>query len=96
MNYTESAPVQIGSDVWIGMRAIIADGVSIGHGAIIGANTVVTKDIPPYAIFYGSPPKIHSYRFEPNVIEALIASEWWLAPPHKIDVESLLKLIDGG
>lgn len=69
--------VLIGSDVWVGTRAIIMGGVSIGHGAVIGAGCVVTKDVPPYAIVGGIPSKIIKYRFSSEIIELLIKSEWW-------------------
>src|SRR5690606_8442993 len=51
-------PVTIGHDVWIGTNAILTSGISIGNGAIIGAGSIVTKDIPPYAIAVGNPAKI--------------------------------------
>ena len=54
--------VQIGEDVWIGSGAKILKGVNIGNGAVIGANTVVTKDIPDYAIVGGIPAKIIKFR----------------------------------
>jgi maltose O-acetyltransferase len=55
-------PVIIGGDVWIGTRAIILPGISIGKGAIIGAASVVTKDVPDYAIVCGNPTKVVKYR----------------------------------
>jgi carbonic anhydrase/acetyltransferase-like protein (isoleucine patch superfamily) len=67
----------IGNDVWIGARAILIDGITVGDGAVIGAGAVVTKDVPPYAIVGGVPAKIIKYRFEPEVIEFLLASQWW-------------------
>lgn len=67
----------IGSDVWIGHSAIIKAGVTIGHGAAIGAGTVVTKDVPPYAIVAGVPAKVIRYRFDEDIIKALLESEWW-------------------
>jgi len=93
LGFEETAPVSIGHDVWIGARSIIMDGVTIGHGAIIGANTVVAKDIPPYAIFYGSPPKTHRFRFTDEVITQLLAAEWWNHAPEEIDDERLLAII---
>jgi len=53
-----SNPIQIGSDVWIGVRSVILSGVSIGDGAVIAAGSVVSKDVPPYAIVGGVPAKI--------------------------------------
>lgn len=60
--YKEPAVVKIDDDVWIGTRAIIMPGVHIGKGAIIGANAIVTKDVPAYAIVGGNPAKIIKYR----------------------------------
>jgi len=56
--YLEPSPIVIEDDVWIGARAIILPGVTIGKGSIIGAAAVVTKDIPPYSIVGGNPAKI--------------------------------------
>jgi acetyltransferase-like isoleucine patch superfamily enzyme len=91
--FTEEAPVTIGADVWIGARAMVLDGVTVGHGAIIGANTVVTKDVPPYAIVYGSPPRVQRYRFEPEVIARLLASQWWQQPVETLDMPALKRLL---
>jgi maltose O-acetyltransferase len=51
-------PVEIGNDVWIGSRVIILPGVHISDGCIIGAGSVVTKDIPPYSVAVGAPAKV--------------------------------------
>lgn len=72
--------VVIGNDVWIGMGSMLMGGVTVGDGAVIGAGSVVTKDVPPYAIVYGSPAKVHKYRFEEKVIEKLLRWEWWNWP----------------
>ena len=69
--------VVIGNDVWIGTEAIIMSGVQIGDGAVIGARTVVTKDIPSYAIVAGNPARIIRYRFSPDQIEKLLQLCWW-------------------
>ncbi len=71
----------IGNDVWIGANAIIARGVTIGDGAIIGANSLVLQDVPPYAIVGGSPAKIIKYRFEPEIIAKLLELQWWNYSP---------------
>jgi virginiamycin A acetyltransferase len=68
---------RIGNDVWIGSRAFIKDGVTIGDGAIIGAHSVVTHDVPPYAIVVGSPAKIIRFRFADTLIERLHRLAWW-------------------
>jgi virginiamycin A acetyltransferase len=65
-------------DVWIGQNVSIMKGVRIGTGAVIGAYSVITKDVPPYAIVCGNPGVIKRYRFAPDVVERLLASQWWL------------------
>ncbi len=70
----------IGNDVWIGDGAVLVAGVSIGTGAVIGANSVVTRDVPPYAITGGAPAKTIRHRFPPEVVSRLLASEWWEHP----------------
>ncbi len=65
-----SAPVTIGADVWIGRGACILPGVTIGEGAVIGANSVVTSDIPPFAVAAGMPAKIIRHR-HPNAAPLL-------------------------
>lgn len=72
-----SKHTSIGSDVWIGHSAIIKAGVIIGHGAAIGAGSVVTKDVPPYAIVAGVPAKVIRYRFDEETICQLLETEWW-------------------
>ncbi len=69
--------VIIGNDVWIGMKSTIMGGVTVGNGAIIAAHSVVTKDVPPYAIVGGVPAKIIKYRFDNEIIESLQKSAWW-------------------
>jgi len=78
--YNDRKRVVIGADVWVGARAIILGGVQIGHGAVIGAGAVITKDVPAYAIVAGVPAKILRYRFEEPIIRKLLAARWWEAP----------------
>jgi Hexapeptide repeat of succinyl-transferase len=70
-------PVTIGHDVWVGARAIIMSGVTVGSGAVIGAGAVVAKDVPPYAIVVGNPAELVRHRFPPDVVEALLSIAWW-------------------
>jgi acetyltransferase-like isoleucine patch superfamily enzyme len=79
--FVEIAEIDIGHDVWIGAHAVIIDGTRIGTGAIIAAGSVVTADVPAYAIVGGIPAKIIRYRFDENTIELLIQSNWWNIPP---------------
>ena len=70
--------LQIGNDVWIGYGTIITCNCKkIGDGVIIGAGSIVTKDIPDYAIVVGNPARIIKYRFEKNTIDLLKESKWW-------------------
>jgi len=69
--------VVIGSDVWIANEALLMSGVKIGHGAVIGARAVVTKDIPPYSIVAGNPSRIVRFRFDEPTIERLLKIKWW-------------------
>lgn len=74
----------IGNDVWIGYESIVMPGVRIGDGAIIAAKSVVTKDVPPYAIVGGNPAKIIKKRFDDQVVAKLLAIKWWDWPIEKI------------
>lgn len=67
----------VGNDVWLGHGAFIMPGVTIGNGAIIGAKTVVSKDVPPYAIAVGSPMRIVRLRFPEEQVAALQEIRWW-------------------
>lgn len=65
----------IGNDVWIGASAIILRGVKVGNGAVIGTNSVVTKDIPDYAIVVDNPARIIKYRFSDEKIKVIKKEE---------------------
>lgn len=69
--------VIIGSDVWIGENVTILSGVEIAHGAIIGACSVVSNNIPPYGIAAGNPARIKGHRFDINTIIRLLDLKWW-------------------
>jgi acetyltransferase-like isoleucine patch superfamily enzyme len=80
--------VIIEDDVWIGSRAIILHGVVIGRGSIVGAGTVVTKNVPPYAIAAGVPARVVKFRWD---VDTIIKHEATLYPPEKrLSRESLL------
>jgi len=74
----------IGNDVWIGNSATIMPGVKIGHGAIIGTNTLVTKDVAPYTIVGGNPGKLIRNRFDQQTIDFLLELAWWDWPIERI------------
>lgn len=85
--------IVIGSDVWIGRNAVLLGEITIGDGAIIGAFSVVAKDIPPYAVAVGNPVIIKRYRFTPEQIEALLKIKWWEWEDAKIE-ENKTDLLD--
>jgi acetyltransferase-like isoleucine patch superfamily enzyme len=93
LDIVEYKPINIGNDVWVGTRAIIMDGVSIGHGSVIAANSVVTKDVPPYAVVGGVPAKILKYRFSLEKREEIISSKWWDSSIDKIITTNTNKLL---
>ena len=76
-DFQEYKPITIGSDVWIGARVIVLDGVTVGHGAVLAAGAVVTKDVPPYAIVGGVPAKVISYRYQEDTRSKLLETKWW-------------------
>ena len=71
---TSKGDIVVDDDVWIGYGATILSGVHIGQGAVIGANTTVAKDVPPYAIYAGN--RIVRYRFPEDTIEKLIKFDY--------------------
>ncbi|MBN1123704.1 MAG: CatB-related O-acetyltransferase [Sedimentisphaerales bacterium] len=71
-------PLVIGNDVWIGRNVVILPHVTeIGDGVVIGANSVVSRNLPPYAVALGHPARIVRYRFPPDTIALLLKSKWW-------------------
>lgn len=67
----------VGNDVWIGQNVTVMPGVHIGDGAIIAANSVVAKDVPPYCIAGGNPCRIIRKRFDEELIDYLLKLKWW-------------------
>jgi acetyltransferase-like isoleucine patch superfamily enzyme len=76
--------IVVGSDVWIGAQALILPGVVIGHGAVIAARAVVTKDVRPYAIVAGAPAREVRRRFNDEQVHALLQVRWWEWPETKV------------
>lgn len=81
---TQIGDGEIGADVWLGDRAIVMPGLRIGHGAVVGANSVVTKDVPDYAIVAGSPAQVLRYRFPKEQVAGLLETQWWTWPESEI------------
>jgi acetyltransferase-like isoleucine patch superfamily enzyme len=75
--HSKNGKITIGNDVWIGLNAIILTSVSIGDGAVIGAGSVVTHSVPPYAIVAGNPAKLIRYRFNIDTINLILKTKWW-------------------
>ena len=90
----KSENIVIGNDVWIGNGASILSNVSIGDGAVIGANTVIAKDIPPYAVVVGNPGKVIKFRFSEQQIKNLLAIAWWNWEHDKIKDNAGLLMAD--
>jgi phosphonate metabolism protein (transferase hexapeptide repeat family) len=80
----QAKAVGIGNDVWIGHGAVIMPGISIGNGAIIGANSVVTRDVPAYTIVAGVPAKPLRMRFPSEIAARIESLAWWDWPPEKL------------
>jgi acetyltransferase-like isoleucine patch superfamily enzyme len=80
--------ILVGSDVWIGRDARVLSGVTIGNGAVVGADTVVTRDVRPYAVVVGNPGREVRRRFSDEQIEALERIAWW-EWPHERVVEAI-------
>lgn len=73
----QNPPPVIGNDVWIGINSVVMRGVTIGDGAVVAANSVVTHDVPHYAIVGGVPARLIRYRFSEDIIYALQRIRWW-------------------
>lgn len=104
LHFDEIAQITVGSDVWIGASVMVLDGVNIGDGAIVAAGSVVTRDVPPYAVVGGVPARVIRYRYDPASIDLLLGMRWWDWPMEKIraaaplfrseGADAVLKLVD--
>ncbi|EAQ55294.1 CatB-related O-acetyltransferase [Vibrio sp. 10N.222.54.F12] len=83
--YIGKGDTHIEDGVWLGMRAMVMPGVTIGEGAVVAANSVVTKDVAPYSIVGGSPAKVVKYRFDESVIDELISFKIYEWPEEKFE-----------
>ena len=81
MDLVMSAPSRgdtvVGHDVWLGYRALVMPGVTIGHGAVVAAGSVVVSDIPPYAIAGGNPARVLRMRYDEDDVARLLRATWW-------------------
>ena len=73
----QKGPVTIDHDVWVGQNCTLSSGINLGTGCVVAANSIVTKDVPPYAIIGGNPAKIIRFRFAHETIYRLLESKWW-------------------
>jgi virginiamycin A acetyltransferase len=81
MDLVMSAPSRgdtvVGHDVWLGYQALVMPGVTIGHGAVVAAGSVVVSDIPPYAIAGGNPARVIRMRYDEDDVARLLHAAWW-------------------
>jgi acetyltransferase-like isoleucine patch superfamily enzyme len=92
--------ISIGSDVWIGQQAVLLGGITVGHGAIVGAFAVIAKDVQPYTVVVGNPAITIRSRFDRTTIGRLLDLRWWDWPDDVIaeraeelrDVRALLAM----
>jgi chloramphenicol O-acetyltransferase type B len=75
--YERKGDIVVGNDVWIGVEAFILPGIQIADGAVIGARSVVTKNVGPYEIWAGNPAILIRKRFSDDIIELLLKIQWW-------------------
>jgi acetyltransferase-like isoleucine patch superfamily enzyme len=92
----ERKPITIGNDVFVGMNAVILDGVTIGDGAVVEAGSVVVGDVDPYAVVAGNPARRIRYRFSDDAIRQLQRIRWWDWPEERLaEVEKSFFDVEG-
>jgi virginiamycin A acetyltransferase len=87
----------IGNDVWIGARAFIRSGVTLGDGCVVGAGAIVVKDVPPYMVVAGNPAVVKKARFSDAEIERLLDFQWWrfgIGAFEGLDLSNIAKSLD--
>ncbi len=88
----KNKPTSIRNDVWIGCNSVVLAGLKVGDGAVIGAGSVVTKDVPPYGVVYGNPARLVRFRFDAQTIDELLKSRWWDLPHENLRQISSLEI----
>lgn len=82
--------IVIQNDVWIGSHCVLLGGVTVHNGAVVAANSVVTKDVPAYSIVAGSPARVIGFRFDEDTIEKLQVLQWWDWSEEKVKANKAL------
>jgi acetyltransferase-like isoleucine patch superfamily enzyme len=85
---TSKGDIEIGHNVWIGRGAAILSGVHIGHGAIVGAKSLVTRDVRPYSVVGGVPAQEIRRRYDERTIRRLLEIAWWDWPKHVVEAHA--------
>ena len=80
------------NDVWIGVNAVIRRGVTVGNGAVVGANSFVNKEVPDFAVVGGCPARIIKFRFDEETQKRIIASAYWDYAPE--DAKKIIDTLD--
>lgn len=84
MSWPMKGDTVIGNDVWIGFDSLIMPGVRIGDGAVVASRSVVTRDVPPYAVVAGNPATLVRMRFDAATVESLLDLAWWDWPQDRV------------
>ena len=94
MAFPRKGDTVVGHDVWFGYESLVMPGVRIGHGAIVGARAVVTRDVPDYAVVAGNPARVVRRRFDEATVGRLLRLGWWDWPPDRV-AEAIPLLVKG-